>query len=353
MGSRIVGVKIGASRISAACVARNGSARLDQVAQHPLPPGLVARGEVQDPDALAVELRQFFSQHRLPRSPIRLGVASNRISVRVIELSDISDPLRLANAVRFRAQEALPIPLDEAVLDFQVVGERTEADGSVVSRVVVAVAYRDLIERFARAARQAGLHVVGIDLEAFALARALVGAAVPPASDQPDAAVAVISIGAERSTLAVASAAACEFTRVLDWGGRELTATVARALDLPLPEADELKRKLSLSESGLSPDDEIATLVRPALLGSLQLFARELVSTLQFYQNQPGALHVREVVLAGGTAELAGLSAALQRLIGVPVRTGDPSARLSLGKRVQAGGAGPSFAIPIGLAVAL
>jgi polyphosphate glucokinase len=103
---------------------------------------------------------------KLPRKAVRLGVASNRIGVRTIEVTGTSTREELSNAVLFRAQEDLPIPINEAVLDYQVVSERVK-DGETTKRVLVAVAYRDLVESFATACSTAGIRLVGVDLEAL------------------------------------------------------------------------------------------------------------------------------------------------------------------------------------------
>jgi Tfp pilus assembly PilM family ATPase len=83
----------------------------------------------------------------------------------------------------------------------------------------------------------------------------------------------------------------------------------------------------------------------------VQSFARELVSSLQFYQNQPGSLGIGEIVITGGTAELPGLAEEIERLIGVRVRIGNPLARLKVAKRVTAGDHAGSFAVAIGLGI--
>ena len=83
----------------------------------------------------------------------------------------------------------------------------------------------------------------------------------------------------------------------------------------------------------------------------MQSFARELVSSLQFYQNQPGSLGIGEIVLTGGTAHLPGLAEELERLIGVRVRIGDPLARLKVAKRFAAGEQLGSLAVAIGLGI--
>src|SRR4051812_27892686 len=144
----ITGLKIGASQLAAARVSNNGSAELLQVAREPLAAGIVVGGELRDPDALAEALKEFFAKNGLPKRSVRLGLANNRIGVRTFEISGITDPKQLDNAIRFRAQEALPIPIDEAVLDYQVLGEGLDEEGNQTQRILLVVAYRELIDRY-------------------------------------------------------------------------------------------------------------------------------------------------------------------------------------------------------------
>jgi type IV pilus assembly protein PilM len=348
---RFVGLKIGSSQLAAARVVNNGHADLLQIAREPLETGIVVGGEPRQPDELAVALKEFFKKHKLPRSGVRLGIASNRIGVRTLEIAGIDDPKQLGNAIRFRAQEALPIPLEEAVLDYQVLSVRTDANGQTVRRVLLVVAYRDLIDRYVSACRKAGIRLAGIDLEAFGLLRALT---VPRDEDEvPRAAAVVVNVGHDRSTFGVSDGLHCEFTRVLDWGGSKLTVAIARALDMAPSEAAPIKHALSLVEpvtpAGLTTEQ--AQTARDAAQRELHTFARELVSALQFYQNQPGSLGIGEVVLTGGTAELPGIDAELRRLIGVPVRIGDPLMNVKRGKKVGAAENLGSLATAIGLGI--
>jgi type IV pilus assembly protein PilM len=348
---KLVGLKIGASQIAAARVTNNGSAELLQVARDPLASGVVVNGEVRDADALAEALKEFFKRHKLPRRNVRLGIASNRIGVRTFDVAGVADDKQLANAVQFRAQETLPIPLEDAVLDYQVLGEAVNEEGEAVKRVLLVVAYREVVDRYVAACRKAGVSLVGVDLEAFALLRAL-GAPVQE-DETPEAALVAVAIGHDRSTLAVSDGRVCEFTRVLEWGGGALNVALARALDLAPSEAESYKRALSLetgeTPDGLSPDQGATAL--EAVRKQTQNFARELVSSLQFYQNQPGSLGIGEIVLTGGTAHLPGLAAELQRLIGVSVRVGDPLARVKVRKKVGDPGQSGSLAVAIGLGI--
>jgi type IV pilus assembly protein PilM len=348
-GKKIVGLKVGASQLAAARVVNNGHPELLQLAREELEPGIVVGGELREPDALAEALKTFFRAHKLPRNGVRLGIASNRIGVRTFEISDIADEKQLHNAIRFRAQEALPIPLDEAVIDYQVLSERVDENGSRTRRVLLVVVYRDLVDRYVAACRKAGLKLVGIDLEAFGLLRALPDA---PATD--DARVVVCSLGHERTIVAVSAGETCEFTRVLEWGGLSLDVAVARALDVAPSEAEPVKRTLSLLEpaeawTGLAAEQAVRA--REALQRELETFSRELISSLQFYQGQPGSLGIGEIVLTGGTAHLPGLDVELGNLIGVRVNVGDPLARVRPGKRISGDEQLGSLAVAIGLGI--
>jgi type IV pilus assembly protein PilM len=349
---RIVGLKIGASQLAAARVSNNGSAELLQVAREPLAPGIVVGGELRDPEALAEALKDFFAKHGLPKKGVRLGIANNRIGVRTFEIAGIEDEKQLANAIRFRAQETLPIPIDEAVLDHQILSEGVGEDGQPTRRVLLVVAYRELIDRYVDACKKAGITLAGIDLEAFALLRALQAPQEGVGTDAT-AALVVVAIGHERSTFAVSDGRVCEFTRVLEWGGSALNVAIARTVDAAPSEVEGAKRALALTDEmvpeGLTSDQ--AKNAREAMRRAIQTFARELVSSLQYYQNQPGSLGIGEIVLTGGTAHLPGISGELERLIGVHVRVGDPLARMKVSKKVGQPEQIGSLAVAIGLGI--
>jgi type IV pilus assembly protein PilM len=350
----LVGLKIGASQIAAARVNNNGVPQLVQLAREPLDDGIVVGGELRDFETLAETLKDFFAKHKLPKKGVRLGIANNRIGVRTFDISGIDDPKQLANAIRFRAQETLPIPLEEAVLDWQVLSETVDPEtGAVTRRVLLVVAYRELVDRYVAACRKAGIRLTGIDLEAFAMLRAL---NAPLATDAPPAtgAQVVVNVGHDRSTFAVSDGRICEFTRVLGWGGSSLSVAIARALDVTPSEAEPVKHVLTLAENDEAPEGmapEVLVASREAVRRELQAFARELVSSLRFYQNQPGSLGIGELVLTGGTAHLPGLTDELERLIGVPVKLGDPLARVNVNKKLKAPDRVGSLTVAIGLGI--
>jgi type IV pilus assembly protein PilM len=343
---QVVGLKIGSSQLAAALVVNNGGPRLTNAAREELNDGIVVGGEVRDPEALAAALDAFFTQNGFPRRKIRLGIGSNRVGVRVFERPEVDDPRQLANAIRFRAHEALPIPIEEAMLDYHVVDD---GDGS--GRVVLAVTYRELIDGFIAACKLAKLELVGIDLEAFALLRALV---TPRPKGTPRGAARVaVTIGHDRTTVAVSDGRVCEFTRVLEFGGATFTRAIERTVRVEEDEAERIKRSLSLTAKPATDDakDDKVTKATETVRREVQSLARELVSTLEFYQDQPSSLSLADVSVTGGTSHLRGLDTELEKLLGVEVGVGDPFARVGDDHDAAASGQVGSLAVAIGLGI--
>ena len=306
MGKENIGLKIGASRLAAARVALNGSAELIQVAEEPL-------ARASWPAARSRTSRRLPSPSRPSSSCTSCPCAASGSASRTTASasgrsswpgsrirSSLGTPFASAPRRRFRSRSTRRCSTTRCS------PRRKNAEGLPSTRVLLVVAYRDLVDSYLQACKPAGIKLAGVDLEAFALLRALTP---PVAADAPGASEALSSPSPSAptaSTLAVSDGLSCEFTRVLDWGGASLTGAIARALDVDADRAEELKRELSV-EGGPVPEgltQEQLTQAHEAIQVGLQTFGRELVSSLQFYQSQEGSLGIREVVLAGGASQL-------------------------------------------------
>src|SRR5215210_5575632 len=133
----IVGLEIDPSHLAAARVQVNGGISLTQGAVAELRPGILRDGEVADPEALAEELRKLFADNELPTT-VRLGVAHQRIVVRTLDVPVVDDPKLLEEVVRQQAPDHIPVPMDEAILDFQALGTVSTPDGPRTRVVIVA-----------------------------------------------------------------------------------------------------------------------------------------------------------------------------------------------------------------------
>jgi type IV pilus assembly protein PilM len=357
MPPEVVGLKIEAGGVTAAHVVNNGSRRLVQLVRTPLEPGIVGSGEVRNPVGLATTLNEFFTAHDLPRRGIRLGLANTRIGVRIIEVGGVSDLPQLENAISFRAHEILSVPLDEAVLDYHILSTSTGEDGAVSYRILLVVAYKDSVDRYLAATDAAGIEVAGVDLDAFALLRALPPTQDEASSEEADVegqtAIAAVSIDHDLTTLAITDGTTCQFTRVLEWGTANVDTALCRALKVTAEQAVELRRDLSLEHvsntysGGPGATPEPADVVRR----ELQTLLRELVSSIRFYGSQEGVPPVRSLVFTGSLVDVPGLVARLGADLGVTVTAADPFGRVETSHELERleGSAGVLVAVGLGI----
>ena len=266
-----VGLDLDGDFLAAVAVA---DGRIQSAVSSELPDGVMQDGEVVDPDTLGHVLKEIFRAGALPRD-VRLGVANQQIVVRQLELPRIEEDKDLEAAVRFQAAETIAMPLNEVVLDFHRVGESVDAEGNPRTNVVVVAARESMIDRLVEAVRTAGLRPVGIDLNAFALVRALAAEA------RDDSARVYCHLGAI-TNLAIAVGSNCLFTRPL----------ATRADDAGVIDGFALAEEIRLS--------------------------------IDFYLAQPETRPVREIVLSGPRASADGLTEQLAAATGLEVLGADP-----------------------------
>ena len=168
----VVGLDIEAGSIAATEVRANGNVQVVGHGVAPLPPGVFREGEVADPEVLGAIIKELFAEHKLSRA-VRLGIANQRVAVRSMRLPAIDDRDELETAIRFQAQDHIPMPLDQAVLDWQVVGHSQTETGERRVEIVAVAARRDMLKQVMQALHAGGLRPIGIDHSAFGMIRAL------------------------------------------------------------------------------------------------------------------------------------------------------------------------------------
>ena len=238
-GADVVGLDIQPGFVAAVQAHVNGSIAVKHAAEAALPADIVREGEVIDEGVLAEALRELFEDSGLSRR-VRVGVANQRTVLRTLELPPVDDRKELAAAVRFQAQDQVPMPLSNAVLDFHPLGIVDTPEGPR-QRVVLVAAQRDMIERLLAAVRDAGLRPEGIDLSAFALIRSLY-------RPDPEHAGRVLYLNVDGLTnMAIAEGTLCRFTRVVGGGIEAMASELAERRAIPLVEARALIAAVDLT----------------------------------------------------------------------------------------------------------
>ncbi len=310
----LVGLELEPSGVHAAAVTTAGGLSVKLAASAPLPAGVVRDGEVVDAEALSGVLRTLFAEHKGLDKRVRIGVANQKIVVRVIELPVIEDPKELDAAVKFTAADELPMPLDAAVLDWQPL-EVAETPTGPRQRVLLVAARRDMVDKVLAAARGAGLRPEGIDLAAFGMIRAFAGSAAP------DEDVLYLAVGG-LTNLAVARGTTCTFTRVVGGGLEAMAVELAERRALPLDQARTVLAEIGLDEERVIDADEGTIRDARILLGDgIRRIAGEVRNTIDFHLAGARGT-VTRCVLTGPAVAVPGFAEALSADLNLPVEAG-------------------------------
>ncbi len=328
MARRLIGLDIGTNAVRVVELEPAGDlTRVTSFGQVALPPDAMREGEVVDAAAVTAAIQRLWKELSLRKGEVRIGVASPRVLVRTVDLPVMSEP-DLAGALRFQAQELIPIPLEDAVLDFQVLeplpGGEPAADGTPpvpMQRILLAAAHRDTVSNLVGAVRAAGLTVSAVDLVPLALIRAI-GRRV---SENGSGAEAIVSVGGGVTVMVVHEAGLPRFVRVLGLGGRLLTEAIARDLAIPFDQAEALKRQTNQAP------EAIAERARAAMTRPLADLVEQIRGSLDYYRAQPGAPRLLRVTLTGGASLTPGLTEQLRDLVGLAVEPAAPRDHFEIG----------------------
>jgi type IV pilus assembly protein PilM len=313
----IIGLDIDPAGVAVARVAVNGGLILEQAFTAQLEPGIVRDGEVIDVPALSDVLKEAWSAHKGLDRRVRIGVANQKVVVRTIELPVGAAGKELDAAVRFQAQDALPMPLDQAVLDWQTLAVM-ETENGPRQRILIAAARRDMIEPVLAAARGAGLRVEGIDLAAFAMIRALRDETADEADTLLYAELAGIT------NVAVAQGPQCLFARSSGSGVEGLAVELAERRGLTLEHSRAWLEHVGVDTplEQVEGDAEIVADTRTVLLDGVRRIASEIRQSLDFHHMQSTGAPVARAIFTGPGLTIPGFADAVGAEIGLEVTHG-------------------------------
>jgi type IV pilus assembly protein PilM len=340
--STAVGIDIGSRTITVAETKVGRSATtVTNFGGVELPQDAVREGEILDVQAVSSALKELVGTAKVKSKKVWLGVANQRVVVRQIDLPWMDEKER-ADSLRYQVQEYIPIPVEEAEIDVHVVSDYETEGGEHFQRLLLVAAHKDMIASHVQAATDAGLDPIGVDLNPFAVLRAM-GTTSPLESGNE----VLVDVGAGVTNIVVHEAGTPTFVRILVMGGDEITEALTAGLGLSHEEAEARKREAAPSAEG-----DVAARIIHEQIGT---FCDEIRNSLDYYQAQTGSQRLAGVMLTGGGSLLAGLNERLAATLRLPVEVGSPFDRWQVADTVYGpedlARVGPSLATAVGLAL--
>ena len=359
-----VGLDIDRGAIKAVQMSQaGGSYALQHVGYRRLPAGAVAEGEVLDHDLLVHELKEFWASHSFKGKSVYLGVSNQKVVVRLLEFPRMSQD-DLKDAISYEAQDHIPMPMKEAVLDYIVLGPVEE--GSDLDRILIVAAQRDMVSRYSSVLRDAGLRAQGVDVKALSLVRST----LPNTLFDHEGAVLLLDVSNEITNLVVTQGGNPTLIRFIPGGSGYLAQAVIESAGLSDEEAERQLTNPRIRigpESGEEPaaaflskenddfDPALMYDIRRGLEDAVQVLAEDVQRSVEYHYSQPGSREVKQIFISGEGALVSGLDAYLEGLLGIKTRLGSPLQKLSYNRSnvpdEQLGMMEPVLAVALGLAL--
>jgi type IV pilus assembly protein PilM len=310
-----VGLDIGSTGVRAAVIDTAKSRRtLRRYGELPLPHGAVVGGEIVDDLAVIETITALWRREKLPSRGVVVGTASQRVVVRHVDLPQMEDA-ELKRALPFHVQEAIPMPVEDAILDWVGVEDFVTDEGQPMRSILVIAAHREIVEALVSITRQAGITIQAIDLQAFALVRSVFG--MEPALG--NSLQGILDIGASITQLVIAKGGAARFVRLLPRGGDAFTVSLKDALEIEIADSDEMKRRVGVSSNGDTGGSDLDAEARAALTDQADSLIDEIRGSIEFYLSSSGEERISRLVVAGNGARLPHLARRLGRKLDIPV----------------------------------
>lgn len=288
-----IGIDLGAGSVRAAILAHGTTAGRPSVSVHgighvDLPVGAVVNGVVSDQNAVTAALKRLWADNRFECRNVILGITNQQVVVRALDMPQLP-PEQIAKALPFKAREVVPLPLDQALIDWIPLGEADSND--MVAGLLIATPRQPVLAAV-QAIEKAGLQVARVDLSSFAALRAI--------ADESCGVEAVVDIGAHMTNIVIHNHGVPKVVRAVTRGGQELTERIMDATGLEPDRAEEAKRLQGLGASSKNFVDVITDGLRPLLA--------EIRSSIHYFGATEGGATVQRVSLTGGGSALPGLA---------------------------------------------
>lgn len=278
--------------------------KIDQWGSLDIPNGVMSSGSITDPVKMAAVLKEFKVMTKAEH--IRVSLPEERAYLFETEIKANTPQKEIRSLLEFRLEENVPIPSRDVSFDYSII---PTSDDSKTVHIAVAAYSKETVQMYYDACVTAGLRPLSFEIEAQAMARAVI-------PNDIDGAVMLVDFGKTRTGIGIVYRGALLYTSTIDIGGNQLSEAMRRVLgDVSERDLTQIKNTQGLSRGVDSSE------VRDALITTISIIKDELSTRMQYWHMRSGDLQkrrIKAVILCGGSANLKGLPNYLTETLGVP-----------------------------------
>ncbi len=276
----------------------------------PTPPKALSSKLAADYEAVAIAIKDLFKATGCKSKTVNIALPESQVFTRVIEVPQLSQR-ELSSAIKWEAEQYIPLPLDQVNIDFTVLREAKMTTSGKMEVLLVA-APKALLEKYLTILELSEVTVANAETEIIAAARALVR------STSTIKTAMIVSLGAQTTDLAILRSGILAFTRSISSGGEALSRAVAQGLEFNLTQAEEFKKTYGLER------DKVEGKILAAAKPIMETIVGEMKRAVEFYMEKHKDEHIEAIVLSGGTARLPGMVIYIAETMGIETQLANP-----------------------------
>jgi type IV pilus assembly protein PilM len=334
----MVGIDIGSKTIKVVEIDKQGGN-----------PSLVASGIVgysgitidkmvdeKEMSSLGQIIRKLHNEAGVSSKEVAISIPEPLVFTRTIKFPLLTDA-EIASAVKWEAEQYIPIPLNEAIVQHTIL-VRNEKSSPPEVLVLLVAAPRMVVEKYTKVVHLAGLNTVAVETELIALTRSLAPA---------DKTVLLVDLGASSTNIAISKMGLLSFSRSVPIAGEAFTRAVSQGLGVTSQQAEEYKKTYGLTTTQL--EGKVKGVLDPVL----SLVVDEIKKAISYYLTDEKGETPSALIVTGGTSGIPEIVSMLTKLVGMEVLVGNPFAKVKIDLETAKKLApyAPLYSVAVGLAL--
>ncbi len=319
---QLVGLDIGSSSLKLVEISNTSKGyALDKFYQIPLDRSVIVDGVLNEPDTLSQSIKELFKLSNCKVKNVVASLSGHSVVVKKVNFPNMEEN-ELRVLISDEAEKYLPFDdTKEFNFDFQILGE-SDINPNLMDVILVA-AEKEIIDSYSNAIQTAGLKVIIMDLDSFALETMYEANYDFEEGDT----VVLVNIGASITNINVVKNGVSMFTRDFPMGGNNITEAMRVKMGVTFEEAEaaKLKAEKTNEAEGNDLEEDLLNYVDPLLM--------EIERSVDYFGSTYRDESIKKILISGGCAKIKGLTTTLFQRLNIETETVNPFKNISYNQK--------------------